>query len=417
MRFTQIKVFSHFFLTLLILGVEVSGQSIEWTPGYLDIHHISSGSGNSTFMIFPDGTTLLFDAGDINRNKSRSNPLKASPPIGGDSISAATFIVNYIKNIIPEIKKLDYLVVSHFHDDHYGHINALSKPSKRGPYMLSGITEIHELLPVTIIIDRGFPDYTNPVNIAENHFDKETFLNYLSFVKFHTEHKTIQFDSLHVGETSQFIMQKRLESKHNFTVRNVKSNGNIWAGVRNDVKRIIPSKIPVNLYNENPLSIALKISYGNFDYFTGGDMTGLKGFGFPNWFDTETPTAHVVGKVEAISLNHHGVRDATNDFFLSTLNPEVIVQQSWSSNHPGEEVLHRMIQPNNNGKSPSIFATYVHLETMITYGRWLPDNYKSLEGHVLIRVSGTDEKYWVYILKNEKELLHIKNTFGPYSSK
>ena len=34
-----------------------------WTPGVLDIHHISTGRGNATLFILPDGTTLLVDAG------------------------------------------------------------------------------------------------------------------------------------------------------------------------------------------------------------------------------------------------------------------------------------------------------------------------------------------------------------------
>src|ERR1700728_2419337 len=34
-----------------------------WKPGVLDIYQISTGRGNSTFFIFPDGTTLLVDAG------------------------------------------------------------------------------------------------------------------------------------------------------------------------------------------------------------------------------------------------------------------------------------------------------------------------------------------------------------------
>lgn len=417
MKFTPNQMFCQFLLASLIFGTEVCAQSIQWTEGYLDIHHINSGSGNSTFMVFPDGTALLFDAGDISRSKSTSNPLKASSPTGSDTVSAATFIVNYIKHVLPGIEQLDFLIVSHFHDDHYGHINSLSKPSKKGPYKLSGVTEIHELLPVRKVVDRGFPHYTYPVNVAENHFDKETFLNYLSFVKFHNKQKSIMFDSLHVGETTQFTMRKKTESKDNFTVRNIKSNGSIWTGKGTEIKRIIPNTIPVNFYNENPLSIGLKVSYGNFDYFTGGDMTGLKGFGLPVWFDTETPTALAIGEVEALSLNHHGVRDATNEFFLSVLKPKVIVQQSWSSNHPGEEVLHRIIQPIDDSKPPSIFATYTHPETIVTYGKWLLENYKSIRGHVLIRVSAMNDNYWVYIIDDEKEVLSIKNIYGPYLSK
>ena len=35
-----------------------------WTAGTLDIHQIATGRGNAAFMRFPDGTTMLVDAGD-----------------------------------------------------------------------------------------------------------------------------------------------------------------------------------------------------------------------------------------------------------------------------------------------------------------------------------------------------------------
>ena len=37
----------------------------EWQEGYLDIHHINTGRGNCSFMILPDGTTMLADVGDV----------------------------------------------------------------------------------------------------------------------------------------------------------------------------------------------------------------------------------------------------------------------------------------------------------------------------------------------------------------
>jgi hypothetical protein len=37
-----------------------------WTPGCLDIHHIATGRGNATFILMPDGTSLLIDAGSTN---------------------------------------------------------------------------------------------------------------------------------------------------------------------------------------------------------------------------------------------------------------------------------------------------------------------------------------------------------------
>ena len=37
----------------------------EWQAGYLDIHQISTGRGNAAYLIFPDGTTMLLDAGRL----------------------------------------------------------------------------------------------------------------------------------------------------------------------------------------------------------------------------------------------------------------------------------------------------------------------------------------------------------------
>ena len=45
--------------------VAIIGQPMpSWEPGYLDLHHINTGVGDAAFYVFPDGTTLLFDAGE-----------------------------------------------------------------------------------------------------------------------------------------------------------------------------------------------------------------------------------------------------------------------------------------------------------------------------------------------------------------
>jgi hypothetical protein len=108
------------------------------------------------------------------------------------------------------------------------------------------------------------------------------------------------------------------------------------------------------------------------------------------------------------------VRDATNEAFLKATDPQVIVQQSWSSNHPGEEVLHRIISPFLGKSKRDIFATYVHPETIVTYGRWLTDNYKAIEGHIAIRVSPGGKEFFVHVIDDRTIDLKIKQTFGPY---
>lgn len=397
----------------------MTAQSIPpWQEGYFDIHHINTGSGNCTVFVFPDGTTMLLDAGDVDRSpKARANnPLKIAPRLPDTTFSAAQSISQYLAHLSPKIDRIDYAIISHFHPDHYGTINQFSKTSQKGAYKLSGITEVHEYIPIKKLIDRNYPTYSYPVDIAKNHFDSATFLNYLRFIHSQVGTKAFSVEALQPGSMSQITLGQ--SSRYpTFQVRNVKVNGDIWTGKGNTFNNILPHTMTSNLNNENPLSLAFKISYGAFDYFTGGDMTGLTGFGLPAWFDMETPVAKVVGKVDAMTLNHHGIRDASNEFFLKTLAPRVIVQQSWSSNHPGEEVLYRIISPATYEGPRDIFATYVHDETITTYGRWLTDNYKSTRGHIIIRVLKGGSEFMVYVLDDNRVGQPLIKTFGPYESK
>jgi hypothetical protein len=49
-----------------------------WTDGYLYIHHISTGRGNSAYIVMPDGATMLIDAGETDQAFIKSvAPLRA----------------------------------------------------------------------------------------------------------------------------------------------------------------------------------------------------------------------------------------------------------------------------------------------------------------------------------------------------
>ena len=46
---------------------EVGEPLSPWRPGTMEFHHIYTGHGESVFHIFPDGTSLLIDAGQLER--------------------------------------------------------------------------------------------------------------------------------------------------------------------------------------------------------------------------------------------------------------------------------------------------------------------------------------------------------------
>ncbi|MEQ9290210.1 MAG: hypothetical protein RIG77_24980 [Cyclobacteriaceae bacterium] len=393
-----------------------------WQEGYLDIHHINTGGGDAAFFIFPDGTTMLFDAGDMDVAgfNEKYAPMKATDLHPSDSLTAGQWIVHYIKQVLPKgaEPKIDYALVSHFHSDHYGNVHKESPISGKGNYRLTGLTEVGDIIPIKTLIDRSGPNYNYPVNLKEYYERDQTFLNYLDFIGHHSKNGSLTCESLKSGRNDQIVLTNEPKLYPSFRVQNVKCNGTIWSGEGQQTFEYMNKESLIGengKFNENPLSLAIKVSYGKFDYFTGGDMTGLKGYGKPDWFDVETPVAKAVGQVEVTTLNHHGNRDATNENFVKELSPRVVVQQSWCSDHPGQEVYERLASKSLYSGERDIFATNIHEETKVTFGSWFNRAYKSMEGHIVIRVTPGGD-YYVYVLDDNVSFLKLKSKFGPYVS-
>jgi ribonuclease BN (tRNA processing enzyme) len=398
--------------------------SITWKEGYLDIHHIVTGSGDCVFSVMPDGTTMLVDAGDIGDRKFKTSgyPLTSTSPYPNESKTAGKWIVEYIKQVLPNLKNpvIDYALLTHYHDDHIGGITNSTKYASNGAYKLTGITEVGDLLTIKKLIDRNYPSNDFPKNL-EIVYKKEPsiFLNLQRFIKFHEQQNSLIAEQLKVGSNEQIQLKYKKDDFPEFLVRGIKANGTIWSGKGKENIEYFTADSVIESngwFNENPLSLAIKLSYGKFDYFTGGDNTGLQGFGMPKWFDVETPIAKAVGQVEATTLSHHGCRDAVNENFLSHLKPKTIIHQSWSSNHPGEEVLHRLISNHIYKGEKNIFSTNIQDVTKATLGFWLTNNFRSTFGHIIIRVLPGGDKYYVLIAETINDKVEIKKVFGPYLS-
>src|ERR1041384_1950924 len=106
------------FLCVQIGYTQKPGEKLPaWTPGMLDIHHINTGRGNSALLIFPDGTSLLLDAGDGGRV-----PPRGTAPKPDSSRPAGEWIARYARHMLAHdaAPALDYAYLTHFHGDHMG---------------------------------------------------------------------------------------------------------------------------------------------------------------------------------------------------------------------------------------------------------------------------------------------------------
>jgi Metallo-beta-lactamase superfamily len=424
-------------LVLVVLSLGMSGSSVTadtgdvqvtpaagtldpWRAGILDIHHINTGRGNATFVIFPDGTTMLIDAGALPDDWGKNyQPLILAPAFPNNSKRPGEWIADYVSQFSPAgARQIDYALITHFHGDHMGTVTSASPASSQGKWRLTGLTDVAERWQIGTIIDRGYPRYDFPSDMRKS--VDSSLKNYLDFVDAAATGERTKVQSLAVGATDQIRPLYNASMYPRFRVRGIAANGAVWKGKRSkSVKTLKPDLIvgKDGKFNENPLSLVIKLSYGAFDYVTGGDLTGVSEPDQPSWFNMESKIASVIGPVDAMTLNHHGNRDATNVDYLRTLQPRVLVQQTWVSDHPGGEVAQRIASRKLWPGDRDIFATYIAPETAAAIGPVLTRNYVSMAGHIVIRVYNYGQQYEVVTLDDRSSERRIIARFGPYSAR
>jgi len=403
--------------------IATPGQPLPaWQEGYLDLHHINTGRGNAAFYILPDGTSILFDAGELDPSDPRTTSKRNTPIRPDDSRKPYEWIVNYIRQV-DKANFIDYAVISHFHDDHFGAWYSTIPLSADKKFALTGITGVGELLPIHTLLTR---DYNYPVSfdkalsrLPRDNYYVKTWDNYLNFIRDQSS-KGMQLEFLRAGSKSQIRLLYHPAAFRDCYVQNVKSNGWIWTGKDSLVKQHFP---PIDTADrktwpdENPLSNVLVIHYGPFSYYTGGDCPGNVFPGDPSWRDVETPIARAVGQVDVATMDHHGNRDAVGETLVRTLQPRVWIEQVWTADHPGHETLIRATSPYLYDGPRDLFATNMMEANQLVIGPLIDKSYRSVQGHIVVRVLPGGKTYYVIILDDSQADLRVKKVFGPYVSK
>jgi beta-lactamase superfamily II metal-dependent hydrolase len=380
-----------------------------WQSGLLDIHHISTGRGNSVLIICPDGTSILIDAGAV---KGPSEALAAAEP--NTSRRPGEWIGRYALRHLSAAprRELDFVVLTHFHGDHIGEVAPDSPAAPNGDYRLTGISDVAELIPIRSLIDRGYPNYDYPALSAD-----DSVKNYVRFVRAR-EKRRVKTEKLLAGSSGQIALQHSRSDFPTFAVRNLAANGEVWTGHGNDTQNLFPplSRLKPEEYpTENSCSIALRLDYGAFRYYIGGDLTCDTRFGTAPWMDVETPVAKVAGPVNVSALNHHGYFDATGPDFVRAMRSRIYVLQAWHASHLALSTLERLYSPILYSGERDVIATGLTNAASLADAR-LSDKMLSQHGHVIVRVSQQGRQYHVIVLDDSREEGSIKATFGPFTT-
>lgn len=362
-----------------------------WSEGYLDIHTISTGRGECIFLILPDGTSIVVDAGEFSREGKKHKNVLQRPNAQTRPTKA---FGDYIRHFNP-YDAVDYFNLSHFHMDHMGNMEPEYTKCAEGDYTLTGVMALYHHVPFREVIDRAYGAYDS---LKVKAMSVTVMEEYKKFLDYHVAKGNIKASQFELGAVNQFAMKHNAAAYPNLKIENICSNGYVWRDVKAvDVYEGIRDKI-----RENAASCGFVVRYGKFDFLTAGDIG--------DYYDLELRVAEAVGEVEAVKAHHHLSPHSMCQPSMEVLSPQTLVATSFYV---------RDIQPDKSkfgyidNLDCDIYCTSVGESLLEQY----PKEYavcKATSGHIVIRVAPKGDSYMVYTLDDTDSKYRVKRVDGPF---
>ena len=371
-----------------LAGCRLWGNSVgqacpAWRPGELDIHFIHTGTGEQTFFRFPDGTTMLLDCGFVYNRKA--DYVAAVPAKPDGTQTGGDWVTRYLQRVT-DGREIDYVMISHWHDDH-----------------IRGIPVVGSTFRFRHYFDHQYPR----VGQYRHDADKGGF-DLLRQWFFDACAGGMQVEPFEVGALNQIRLRRDAAAYPTFEIRNVAANGVVWDG-RDGVRDCAAEHVRATGakdIEENMLSSAIRIRYGNFSYFTGGDIeksfVGADGVRY----NYEELVGKAAGPVSVCKTNHHAYLTAMSPEFVRAVRAQAYVSSVWSPNQTNVKTLTAM----SAGSTASGGVYYGHLPEKARREfaeRGLLESVAPSQGHAVVKVAPGGETFRIFVLSAEDESMTV----------
>ena len=385
---------------------EIGRPLARWRKGEFDIHFICTGLGECGFYILPDGTTWLNDCGDYRYSG------KHVPVVPSDARTAGDWVTRYIHRV-SDGDVLDYLTISHWHTDHAGAAgrNGLKTPDGR---MVTGAAQVAENFTVGRYFDFEWP-------LAKKYKGGDASMPMMrGYVDYAVKNRGLKVEQFRVGALDQIRPVRDPSGRwaKMFHVRNLCANGVAWTGegegtrdfAANYVKATKTDSIDVNI-----LSMALRLSYGPFAFFTGGDVSKWLRDEDGKTVDYEAYVGERCGPVSVCKTNHHGYVDAMKKGFVAAVRPAAYLSAIWLDRQIADGNMKFMASRELYPGDRFFFASHIPEGSRRANAgcAWWKDF--APEGHAVVRVSPGGATYRIFTLDATNEDMIVTSVFDGVS--